>query len=299
MSIDLCHITGTPYRPSSDTSTLPVATGTPLTLFKTVLPGNLIIENQRTYHAAPEGWDFYVPRNSVAWIYAPVPGLDLDPKRGTPLQIPNTSSATLASLAAAVSLPSQVPVLFPTKRLVILPEPAYDLAGNVVAVGIIVPIDVDLSILSNKQLDLIRLTKTDGGYIVVTPAANSQFSGMSFSLRADSDSHSSSNLHGIFGAMSNEGPGSVKAIYGRAISEEGSTGVANAGVFSVQAREGATNWILELTGTDDTDAVAYIYPDGGETANLNDGIVFDPAVRMEAEGAFFKAFATPGYGGDF
>lgn len=246
-------------------------------------------------------WDplIKIERGAIVYISMEAPGFDLDMKRGTPLQIPNTSTATLASLPAAVSLPSQVPVLFPTKRLVILPEPAYDLAGNVVAVGILVPIDTDLSIPSNKQLDLIRLTKTDGGYIVVTMAANSQFSGLAFSLQADSDSHASSNLHGSFGSVSNKGPGSVKGVYGRAISEVGSTGVANAGVFSVQARAGATNWILELTGTDHTDAVAYIYPDNAETADLNDGIVFDPAVRMEADGAFFKAFATEGHDGDF
>ena len=60
-----------------------------------------------------------IERGAVAYISLNAPGFDRDLNHGTPLQIPDAASATLQSLAAAVSLPSQVPVAVPPSSVAV------------------------------------------------------------------------------------------------------------------------------------------------------------------------------------
>jgi pectate lyase-like protein len=66
-----------------------------------------------------------IERSAVAYISMAAPGFDADMKNGTPLVVPNTSSATLASLPIAINLPTQVPVAIPPEVQPIVVEAAW------------------------------------------------------------------------------------------------------------------------------------------------------------------------------
>ncbi len=119
--------------------------------------------------------------------------------------------------------------------------PVFDEATNVIGRGLAFDsLGATISIGAGKQYNFIGI-RNGGSDINLTLGASSAFcSGMSFYLSSQLGSHSSSNLYGVIGDISNYGPGTTKAIYGRVTAKSGMTGSAIAGVFRTQLDTGST-----------------------------------------------------------
>jgi hypothetical protein len=129
-----------------------------------------------------------IERKAVAYVYCNAPGFDASQDHGTPLQIPDSSSATLASLAAAVSLPQQVPVaLSPATPIVvegISGSPAYPS---------ITQIEFDLGggfVLTQPSAGKARLALNGNAIPLTSPGTGTSSTG-TLTFNADSDGNGS------------------------------------------------------------------------------------------------------------
>lgn len=179
--------------------------------------------------------------------------------------------------------------------------PAFDQATNVLAVSAHFQYASDITVSANTVYNHIRMSRTGGEYNVFAIGDTGVVSGTSFYLEAKSTSHAASALYGSIGALSNKGPGSVKGLYARTIAQTGCTGVNIALVGACEALSGTTDWIGQLSGSDNTNYAIRIHHDValGSTANFNGGVEFQKTVRMESGGAFFRAYGTAAHTGDF
>lgn len=179
--------------------------------------------------------------------------------------------------------------------------PSFDQATNVLAVSAHFQYASDITVSANTVYNHIRMSRTGGEYNVFAIGDTGVVSGTSFYLEAKSTSHAASALYGSIGALSNKGPGSVKGLYARTIAQTGCTGVNIALVGACEALSGTTDWIGQLSGSDNTNYAIRIHHDValGSTANFNGGVEFQKTIRMESGGAFFRAYGTAAHTGDF
>src|SRR5262245_22393461 len=102
----LCTVTGTLYYPDGS-----LAKNIPLTILRVEKTGMAAVRIPRVvYSNATSGVvTFTVPQSSTAWLYAEasVGATNLQRPGGVALAIPASSTATLESLGAAVTVPSQ------------------------------------------------------------------------------------------------------------------------------------------------------------------------------------------------
>ncbi len=129
----------------------------------------------------------------------------------------------------------------PTLTIPVIAYPVCDEAANVLGRGLAFDsLGATINIGEGKQYNFIGI-RNGGNDINLTLGASSAFcSGMSFYLSSQLGSHSSSNLYGVIGDISNYGPGTTKAIYGRVIAKSGMTGDLVSGVFRTQLDTGST-----------------------------------------------------------
>ena len=78
--------------------------------------GTIIYKQKKTYQLKNDG-TWYPPlrieQGAVAFLFMNAPGYNGDKDHGTPVDIPETDTAELKTLAAAVSIPAQVPIAIP------------------------------------------------------------------------------------------------------------------------------------------------------------------------------------------
>ncbi len=179
--------------------------------------------------------------------------------------------------------------------------PVFDLASSGLGTSLIISNSADISVASGKVYNNIHLSQITGANSVWDIAGTGRGAGLEYQLELKSTSSSSSALYGIIGQLTNKAPGSAKSGYFRTTMQTTSaSAVGVAGVFAITATSGnPTNWILQLSGDDNTDQAIHIHSDNLTSANFIDGIVFASDVRMESGGAFLKAFWTSGHTGDF
>ncbi|HKS42146.1 MAG TPA: hypothetical protein VJX74_16130 [Blastocatellia bacterium] len=221
---------------------------------------------------------------------------------GVPTSKSIAADTVIAAMLDALPQPIDEAATPAFARLYLESSPSFDLAANVLGVGEILSHSSTVTIPSGKVYDHVRFSKSsDGGYNVFIIGDGGIVTGLNFNLQAHATSHANSNIYGVIGALSNKGPGSAKAVYGRAVMETGCTGVGVAGVFALRAVSTAAHaWIVQLAGTSETDFAIYIHSDDTPSpANFADGIVYDPNIRIESGGAFLKAFQTSGHDGDY
>src|ERR1051326_7355380 len=132
-----CNLTGTVKDYDGST----IRPGTQLNIHQ-VLPGEdsttIFGTHKATHTLLTSGlWSplIKIERGAVAYISMQAPGFDRDMKNGTPLQIPDASSATLASLPIAVSLPSQVPVVLQDVNLTFVVGDNVESADSYVSIA--------------------------------------------------------------------------------------------------------------------------------------------------------------------
>ncbi len=113
--MSFCELTGT----VKDYNGSDIRAGSQLTIFR-VLPdedSTTVFGTHKAVHVLKSDGTWFpaiqIERKATAYIYLAAPGFDMDSQNGSPLAIPDASSATIQSLAAAVSLPSQVPIAVP------------------------------------------------------------------------------------------------------------------------------------------------------------------------------------------
>lgn len=108
--VSLCTITGQARNPDGT-----IAASAIFKVFRVDSSAGTIFYKQiKTYTQLLDGtWKpaLQFERGSTIWAFMAAPGFDRDKDNGSPIQIPDAPTATLASLQAAVSLPSQVPVV--------------------------------------------------------------------------------------------------------------------------------------------------------------------------------------------
>lgn len=103
--LPVCTVTGTIY----DTNGLPFV-GAKITIHKVIKEGNLIRAFPQTYLTITGGtFSISIPRNSVAWIEAPVGEFNF--AGGVPVQIPNAGTVALVTLQSPLNFPQQIPVV--------------------------------------------------------------------------------------------------------------------------------------------------------------------------------------------
>jgi len=119
-------------------------------------------------------------------------------------------------------------------RLTIKPVPTFDLAGNTLAVGQLVPFSGTVAVPALDTLSLVRLTKAEGGDNVVAPGSGAVAVGFHSALTADATSDINSNVYSVIAHVNNAGPGGTKGIHAEASASGSSTGVVVAGNFQIQ-----------------------------------------------------------------
>jgi len=152
-----------------------------------------------------------------------------------------TDYSSLALAQAAAGIKSLLDPASGRMWMLGITAPVFDEAANVLGRGLAFDsLGATISIGAGKQYNFIGI-RNGGSDINITLGASSALcSGMSFYLSSQSGSHSSSNLYGVIGDISNYGPGTTKAVYGRVVAKSGMTGAAVAGVFRTQLDTGST-----------------------------------------------------------
>jgi lysophospholipase L1-like esterase len=188
-----CNLTGTIKGYDGSTS----RPGTQLKVIK-VLPGEgsttVFGTHIATHTLLSNGtwWPLIkIERKAVAYVYCNAPGFDASQDHGTPLQIPDASSAPLASLAAAVSLPSQVLVaLTPATPIVVK---ASDGSPSYSSVSEIQFDDGGGFMLDQPSPGKVRV-RIDGNSIPLTSPGTGTSSTGTLAFNADSDGNGSGKI---------------------------------------------------------------------------------------------------------
>ena len=198
------------------------------------------------------------------------------------------SSAAFAQLAAANVFSHTTGNTF-NGRINIDPAYAvYDQFANVEA-SMVNFGSGSLTVAASKQLDFFRADNT----FTIGSASIAAFK--TINLTSSSSSHSTSNMYGALYALNNEGPGTIKALYGRAIGLGSSTGpvigvvsattpgastsLSASHQVSINSTNKKVDYALWVSATNATDQVDY-----GLIAGT-DIIVNQAFVQMAATGA--------------
>lgn len=170
------------------------------------------------------------------------------------------------------------------ERVTLAPTPAYDLAATVLGVTLNVDTGSTLTVPTGKQYDHIYSAQT------FSVGAASGGSGgrsalMNFNLVSAATSNAASTLYGVIGAVTTNGAGGAKAIYGRGVQATGSTGVAMGLVGGVVTAAGGGDAVsLQLTNDTDTGKKAYAFVWGTSNTGSNTltdyGLLFDGKVNV-------------------
>lgn len=151
------------------------------------------------------------------------------------------STADYTTQANAVTAAGVKPLVNPSTGKVWFAQPAnptFDEASNVL--GRTLAFDnqgTTMVVPASDNYNYIGI-RNGGNYNVHSIGANGLVAGLTFYLNSASTSSASSNMYGVIGVVQNSGPGTTKAIYGRATQASGSTGVVMGGVFAVDTRTG-------------------------------------------------------------
>lgn len=103
--LPVCSVTGTVY----DTNGLPFV-GAKITIHRVIKEGSLIRSFPQSYLTVTGGmFSFTLPRNSIAWIEAPIAEFNF--AGGVPVQVPNAGTVALVTLQSPLAFPQQIPVV--------------------------------------------------------------------------------------------------------------------------------------------------------------------------------------------
>lgn len=156
---------------------------------------------------------------------------------------------------------------------------AYDEYTNTLGTGVKLSAAANITVPASKELAGMRWDQT----LILNSGSNAQ--ALSFNLVAHASSHAASNLYGVIGLVDNAGPGSVKAIYGRARALAGSTGVIVGLVSGVNTVSGiSAAYGLQIGNDTDSGTAtnAFIW---GHSVTASDtltqyGLLFDDTVSF-------------------
>jgi lysophospholipase L1-like esterase len=191
--MSICTVTGVVKDYDGET----IKAGATLEVLR-ALPGagsTTIFDNHKqTYRLKADGtWTplLEFERGSIIYVYMNAPGFDQDAKNGTPLQIPNGSSATLASLAAAVSLPTQVPVVLSSSTPILIKS----VDGSVIYPSISeLQFDVGGGFVLTQPVPGKARLALDGDAIPGTGATGGVSNAGSTTIEADNDANGSGKI---------------------------------------------------------------------------------------------------------
>lgn len=212
------------------------------------------------------------------------------------------STADYSSQANAVTAAGVKPLVNPSTGKVWFAQtasPTFDEASN--TLGRTLAFDnqgTTMVVPASDNYNYIGI-RNAGGYNVHTIGASALVAGYAFYLNSSASSSASSNLYGAIGVVQTSGPGTVKGFYGRAIQAAGSTGVAIAGVFSVDTvTSGGDAYGIQMTfdtSTSGGSADGYIWmtSNTASVANSAYGILAD--AKCSISSAFIQ-YAAVGAG---
>jgi len=213
------------------------------------------------------------------------------------------ASANYSTVAAAKTAAGAKPVLDSSTGTLWIDgaTPSFDEATSTLARAIALDnggTTVVVPAGTNANLVGARNGGSENNYTVGSAGVAAAYT---FYQRSTSASHSSSNNYGVIGAMYNAGPGTTKAIYGRAIAETGSTGVVMGAVFGVNTVAGISNaTAVQVTVDTDSgtqvDTGLLIDSNTATTAVIENAILVDD-VAIPAGGSVLRARAKGA--GDF
>ena len=136
------------------------------------------------------------------------------------------------------------------------------------------------------------------GNQMISLAAGAKAALINFNLEAESTSAPTSDLYGVIGGLWNHGPGTAKALYGRANATSSCTGVVMGGVLGVDTVPGLQH-ATGLQMTHDTYTNGGVVNESiwvssnvvGEHVKINYGLLLDGTVEIQAGGAALQAAA--------
>lgn len=147
-------------------------------------------------------------------------------------------------------------------------------------------------VVNSSQYDLMRISQPNGTnnkYLLT--GTSPLVAGLNFQMESDAASSASSNMYGVIGKVLNNGVGTTKAIYGRAIANTGATGPVIAGVFGTECSTGNSNcYGIQMshdTYTRGGTLAAGIWQTSnivGQKAQINYGFLLDGSVEIQNSG---------------
>jgi hypothetical protein len=114
------------------------------------------------------------------------------------------------------------------------------------------------TIPASKQYNYIGI-RNGGNPNVFTIGSGGEVAGIAYYIQSSSASDTASNMYAVIGSLYNEGPGTTKALYGRAEASSGCTGVVMGGVLRAQIDTDATPstaWCLQIGPAGDLAKIA-------------------------------------------
>lgn len=154
---------------------------------------------------------------------------------------------------------------------------------------------------ANTNLSFIRASQTSGAENLFTVGAGSVVACYEAYMASSSSSDATSNMYQVIGQVTNNGPGTVKGLYGRGIVNPGCTGTAMGLVGGVTTNASATplhTTVAQLTADTvaGTNVDEVIWVSSSQTNGFaTHGILFDSKISISS--AFIKGFAVGN--GDF
>lgn len=146
----------------------------------------------------------------------------------------NNTNAITAAIVRGVLHDMNGDVLHGELRQTVSYLPVYDLASNVIAAAIYMPLDNSSHVVAaGKQFNHIAMRQSNGGYSQFTIGASALAEGLTVFMESLSGSDSTSNLYGVISSVQNDGPGTVKSFHSAAFASGTSSGITTAGSFGL------------------------------------------------------------------
>jgi hypothetical protein len=114
------------------------------------------------------------------------------------------------------------------------------------------------TIPASKQYNYIGI-RNGGSANEFAIGSGGSVAGLTYYMKSNSSSNAASNMYAVIGSLYNEGPGTTKALYGRAQASSGCTGVVMGAVLRTQIDTGATPsaaWCLQIGPAGDLAKIA-------------------------------------------
>jgi hypothetical protein len=258
----------------------------------TILTNNLLL----TFGCTTTGTFPVYNASTQSWACSSAPAVTLaNPSASIGLSAVNGTATTAMRSDGAPALSQSIAPTWTGRHIWGL-TPVYDLASNVLGVGILMPLNSGTQTVSaSKQWNSIRLSQADGSDISYTAGASSIVAPIYSTATSASGSDSTSNVYGGIIQATNAGPGTVKGIHAGAFGSGTSSGAivgVNSQIQPVATQGYTAAYLSSLTGSTNDLAIGFAVEMGASnrySLGVGSGIA-----AVSIGNAFYRAWMATG-----